>query len=164
MLEDFGWNFFHPHTMCKSTLPETNIYNIAPEKNWVGRWTYFWEGLFSGATLVLGMICFGDGLKIKTDIVFVGWFLFFVLSDRKGWRINWLRGGVCFARANKLFYPVILLLEEIRLTRWGWQFIPLYTSQVKDFFQQQYVCLSLSYWQTKLKCVSQLTSNSYRFF
>ena len=129
--------------------------------------------IFLGRPIFRGYVSFRDDMFWgwifkKTDIVFVGWFLFFVLSDRKGWRINWLRGGVCFARANKLFYPVILLLEEIRLTRWGWQLIPLfpqlYTSQVQDFFQQQYVCLSLSYWQTNLNVYPNWQAIAIGFF
>ena len=37
-----------------STLPETNI---APENQWLEDEHSFWDGLFSGATLVSGSVC-----------------------------------------------------------------------------------------------------------
>ena len=49
--------------MFGGTLPETNIF--APENGWLEYYFSFWEGLFSGAMLVLGSVKVGGAIVIR---------------------------------------------------------------------------------------------------
>ena len=56
------------------TLPETNIDNIAPENGWLEDYFHllsFWNGLFSGAMLVVGSVngTHFEGIKLDAKNV-----------------------------------------------------------------------------------------------
>ena len=55
------------HTKTYGTFPETDI--SRPGKWMVGRLVYFWDGLFSGAMLVLGSVCSHQNISRTIEVL-----------------------------------------------------------------------------------------------